>query len=70
MRFWCSRTLTPWTWEFQAYPGVWAAVLALAVPYLVAQHRRRGPNPDRARRTGLWMAGVVAFWVATDWDSV
>lgn len=67
MRFWCAKTLNPWTWELRAYPGVWAAVLALAVPYLLAQHRRRGPNPDRARRTALWMAGVAAFWVATDW---
>lgn len=67
MRFWCSKTLDPWTWEFQAYPGVWAAVVVLVAPYLVAQHRRRGPNPDRARRTVSWMAGVAAFWIATDW---
>lgn len=67
MRFWCSKTLVPWSWEFRAYPGVWAAVVALTVPYLVAQHRRRGPNPRRARTTAFWLAGVAAFWLATDW---
>jgi putative membrane protein len=67
MRFWCTKLLEPWSWEFRAYPGIWLAVLLLAVPYLRAQHRRRGPNPDRAKRTAFWLAGVAVFWVASDW---
>jgi len=67
MRFWCSKLLEPWSWEFRAYPGVWLAVAALVLPYLVAQHRRRGPNPDRARRTAAWLAGSAILWVASDW---
>jgi putative membrane protein len=67
VRFWCAKTLSPWTWEFQAYPGVWAVVLVMAAPYLWAQHRRKGPNPHRARHTAFWLAGVAVFWLATDW---
>jgi len=67
MRFWCSKLLEPWSWEFRAYPGVWLAVATLVLPYLVAQHRRRGPNPDRARRTAAWLAGSAILWVASDW---
>lgn len=66
MRFWCSTLEVPWTWRFQAYPGVWAAVLAIAVPYAFAQ-RQRGKYPERRRHMIFFFAGVVAFWVATDW---
>lgn len=40
MRFWCSTLEVPWTWVWRAYPGVWLAVLGLAVPYFIAVHRR------------------------------
>ncbi|MDG2112864.1 MAG: cytochrome c oxidase assembly protein [Actinomycetota bacterium] len=67
MRFWCSTLEAPWSWKFRAYPGIWLAVAALFVPYLMAQARRAGPNPDRKRHTTFYLAGVLAFWVATDW---
>ena len=67
MRFWCSTLEAPWSWKFRAYPGIWLAVAALFVPYLVAQSRRSGPNPDRRRHTASYLAGVLAFWLATDW---
>ena len=70
MRFWCSTIEAPWSWEFRAYPGIWAAVALLAGPYLWAVRRRRervGVDPDQARRTRFYIAGVLAFWLATDW---
>ncbi len=67
MRFWCSTLEVPWSWKFRAYPGIWLAVAALVVPYLVAQSRRQGPNPERRRDTWLYLAGVLTFWLATDW---
>lgn len=76
MRFWCSALQEPWTWAWRAYPGVWIASLALAVPYLAARrHIRRSqalpPEPaavaTQRRQLWLYLAGVVAFWVASDW---
>ena len=67
MRWWCSSVSEPWTWQWQAYPGVWLASLALAIPYLMAMRRREGPNPGRGRKTGFWLAGVALFWLASDW---
>ncbi|HCB37296.1 MAG TPA: hypothetical protein DEP66_03590, partial [Acidimicrobiaceae bacterium] len=65
MRFWCSTVEAPWTWAWRAYPGVWLTSLALIVPYVVVVGRRAG-GVDRRRRL-LFGAGVVAFWVASDW---
>lgn len=70
MRFWCSTIEVPWSWEFRAYPGIWAAVAMLAGPYLWAVRRRRervGADPAQPRRTRFYLAGVLAFWLATDW---
>ena len=67
MRFWCSTLEVPWTWRYQAYPGVWVAVLALAIPYALAVRARSGPKPDQARHTKFFISGVLAFWLATDW---
>ncbi|WP_419842886.1 cytochrome c oxidase assembly protein [Candidatus Poriferisodalis sp.] len=76
MRFWCSALEVPWTWAWRAYPGVWAASLALAIPYLAT---RRKANTQRTapldlaesaaarRQTRCFLAGVAAFWVASDW---
>ncbi|MEM9034801.1 MAG: cytochrome c oxidase assembly protein [Actinomycetota bacterium] len=68
--FWCSTIAEPFTWTPRLYPGIWAAMLALAVPYLVAQHRRSrsgAPNGDRRRRTFRYLSGVLVVWLATDW---
>ncbi len=76
MRFWCSALQEPWTWAWRAYPGVWAASAALAVPYVWARRRIRQTSvvaPDPAavalqrRQTWFFAAGVAAFWVASDW---
>ncbi len=70
LSWWCAQLSEPWTWSWRAYPGVWLAVLALAVPYLRALRRRRrtsGPDPDLRRRTVRYLGGVLAVWVASDW---
>lgn len=67
MTWWCVTLQEPWSWEVRLYPGIWLSVLVLLVPYLVAQARRSGPNPDRRRRTLFYVAGAVAYWIATDW---
>lgn len=76
MRFWCSAIEEPWSWAWRAYPGVWAASLALAVPYLAARRRAGSLRPQtldavdaaaQRRQTWLFLAGVLAFWAASDW---
>ena len=67
LRWWCSSVASPWSWSWKAYPGVWVAVALLYVPYLVAMRRRRGQNPGAVRKFAFFTAGVLAFWVATDW---
>ncbi len=76
MRFWCSALQEPWTWAWRAYPGVWAASAAIAVPYVWARRRisqSHALSPDSAtaalQRRQAWFfgAGVLAFWVASDW---
>ena len=67
MQFWCSTIEVPWTWQFRAYPGIWAVVVLISLPYLIAMRRRQGPNPDAGNKIRFYIAGVLAFWIATDW---
>lgn len=63
MQWWCSADPRPWTWAWQAYPGVWLLVAVLAVTY----HRfaRHADTPRRDRAIG-WL-GVLLVWLALDW---
>jgi putative membrane protein len=66
MQWWCAAQGVPWTWRWQAYPGVWLFVLALVG--LFRALRARYPESDRPRfRTWMWATGTVALWVALDW---
>lgn len=67
MTWWCVTLREPWTWSPRAYVGIWLTVLLILVPYVVAMARRTGPNPQAARRFAFYVAGVLAFWAATDW---
>jgi len=67
MSWWCSTTSEPWTWSWQAYPGVWLFVIVCAAAYLAAS-RRADPSdrPSRHQRL-MFGAGLLACWVAADW---
>ncbi len=65
MNWWCAATGQTWTWAWQAYPGVWLFVLALAVGY----HRLRrveGARPG-GRGTAWFGVGLLLLWAALDW---
>ena len=50
MRWWCSALSgQPWTWEWQAYPGVWLFVLTLGGAYAISLLRVHVVVP----RTGI-----------------
>lgn len=66
MTWWCSARGTPWDWSWQAYPGVWLLVAALAGFYV--WQRLRVPTGEHARRRTLsFVLGVVVLWIASDW---
>lgn len=63
MQWWCSATGEPWTWAWQAYPGVWAFVLVTAaVAWLLMR--------DAGLRVGQRISAAVALvllWLTLDW---
>jgi len=64
MQWWCSAQGKAWTWAWQAYPGVWLVVLAVAVGYYLLTR-----GAPRSARTGVatgWL-GVFGVWLALDW---
>jgi len=72
MTWWCVARDAPWTWQWQAYPGVWVFVGALVVAYAAFVRRfAAGGPPDgvRARRREVlpFIGGMLAVWVAADW---
>ena len=63
--WWCTALTRPWTWQWVPYPGIWLATILPIVLY--ARAVVRGPRPIDWRRLGLFVAGMIAFWGATDW---
>ncbi len=74
MRWWCSALLgVPWTWRWQAYPGVWLLVLAVAATYtwvlvrLAPAGFAEDDRPTSRREIALFSLGLLALWVGADW---
>lgn len=65
--WWCTSLAEPWSWSFRAYPGVWIAVAVLAGSYVWAVRLNGAAEGIDRRRTGFFMAGVLVFWLASDW---
>jgi putative membrane protein len=73
MQWWCSATGDPWTWQWQAYPGVWLFVGLLAYWYFRTVGRSDGPTGEGtsarplARPSAWFITGLVSIWLALDW---
>lgn len=65
--WWCTTITEPWSWSFRAYPGIWLTVGLLAAGYSWAVRRNRETEGHRGRQTAFFMAGVLVFWIASDW---
>ena len=68
MQFWCSATNTAWTWNWTAYPGVWAFVLLLG--FGLSRWNRRGAEQAGIAPSALHplaIVGLLLLWVALDW---
>jgi cytochrome c oxidase assembly factor CtaG len=66
--FWCSATGQPWTWEWRAYPGIWAFIVLLAVGmwYWNRAGARAAGKPQRPAHPAF-VAGLVILWLSLDW---
>lgn len=69
MTWWCSARDVAWSWNWQAYPGVWLFVLALLGGYAWALRRtaRSGEPGARPVQVAWYLHGVLALWIASDW---
>jgi putative membrane protein len=75
MQWWCSATGEPWTWQWQAYPGVWAFVGLLAFWYFRTVGRSDGRTvgtmsagpPVRPSDHAWFLTGLFSIWLALDW---
>lgn len=63
--WWCTALARPWTWEWIPYPGIWLASIVPIVLYVRAV--RRHPGPVDPRKAGQFVAGMIVFWLASDW---
>jgi putative membrane protein len=70
VQWWCSARGLPWRWHWQAYPGVWLAVIALGAAYARWSRPLDDGGRDRSvspgRRIGGWI-GIVLVWMTLDW---
>ncbi len=72
MQWWCSAQGTTWTWQWQAYPGVWLFLLAVGAG-IVALHRRAARRelaagrPASAALHPATVGGLLVLWLSLDW---
>lgn len=67
MQLWCSAQGVAWTWQWQAYPGVWVFIALLAAGYLRLA-RGAGRAPGEAAGSPMWFGvGLALLWLALDW---
>jgi cytochrome c oxidase assembly factor CtaG len=69
MQWWCSAQGEPWSWTWQAYPGVWAFILLLGFGYtrLLRATRAAAPDVELRMHVTCFALGLVALWLALDW---
>lgn len=65
MQWWCAARAGPWEWTWTPYPGVWLFLLALVGGRALLLRRTDGSAATR--RSWIFVAGVVALWLALDW---
>lgn len=68
MSWWCSARGTAWTWEWQAYPGIWLFILLLA--FGVWRWNRAGARAAGRPAVPLhpaFLVGLFLLWLSLDW---
>src|SRR5690625_148603 len=71
MQWWCSAQGVPWTWSWQAFPGVWIFILLLVLGYRRLWRIERGgdqaPTEGTGNRIAAFVTGIIFLWLALDW---
>jgi cytochrome c oxidase assembly factor CtaG len=67
MQWWCSAQGEPWTWAWQAYPGVWLFIGLIAYGYVRLLQRTREPGARVAPYAASFGSGLLLLWLALDW---
>lgn len=65
MTWWCTALGRPWSWQWIPYPGIWLATLIPLLLYF--RELRRHDGPVNRKKLMQFVAGMVTFWLATDW---
>lgn len=66
VRWWCSaQPGSAWTWEPQAYPGIWLFVALVAVAYLLLL--RSTPSSPGGGQRAAFAGGLALLWLTLDW---
>jgi putative membrane protein len=63
--WWCTALERPWTWQWIPYPGIWVASIVPIIVY--GRSVRRHDEPIDRKKAALFFAGMVVFWLASDW---
>ena len=68
MQWWCSARGAPWDGSWQAYPGVWLFVIAVAAAFWTVRKPSDGQTvkPSNGQRLLLPLA-VLLLWLTLDW---
>ena len=64
VQWWCSATDAPWTWSWQAYPGVWMFVIAIGA--LFWRLRRHDAGATALQRATVPIA-MILLWATLDY---
>jgi cytochrome c oxidase assembly factor CtaG len=69
MQWWCSAQGEPWSWAWQAYPGVWVFIGLLAFGYVRLLRATLEPAERRSVRgyNVTFATGLILLWLALDW---
>jgi len=71
--WWCAARDVAWSWTWQAYPGVWLFIIAIAVGAtvlvrrLAPAHAPAGVRPVSHGQLAWFGLGLLVLWLATDW---
>lgn len=67
VQWWCSARGAPWDGSWQAYPGVWLFVAAVAALFWSLRKRS---DAQTSKRPDLWYPiSLAALWLTLDWPA-
>lgn len=70
LQWWCSAQGVAWDWRWQAYPGVWAFMVAFALAFWrLLRTTEAEPVTSRVLRDRVvaGIVGLLGLWLALDW---